>query len=281
MFFSSFKRFVVLGCICLGFFFARPAAAYVSPGAPQGYVNDFAHVLTPAQHDWLETTVQNYEQQTTNQIAIVTIPSLGGDTVENYASQLFQEWGIGQKNKDNGVLLLIALQDRKLRIEVGYGLEGDLTDAESASLIRDATPFFREQQYYEAIYKLTTGIQAEIEGTTSVAADLSAATPIDQWFNGAFAQFPKLSGIGFFLSIVLLMFVLRFLLGLVLGTIGFLFSWLFALITGGPRPSFRTSVLGNGRGFRGIAGGFFGGGFGRGGGFGGGRSGGGGASGGW
>jgi uncharacterized protein len=149
------------------------ALAYASPGTPAGLVNDFAHVLTADQVQALEETLETNRQSTGSEIAVVTIPSLEGDTVENYAVKLFEEWGIGQKDKDNGALLLIAIEDRQMRIEVGYGLEPVLTDALTSSIIRNTlTPAFKEGKYYE-------GVSAAVGQMTAVVAGDASAVPLD------------------------------------------------------------------------------------------------------
>lgn len=148
------------------------ALAYTSPGAPTGLVNDFAGVLSTDQRSALEQTLESNKQATGNEIAVVTIKSLGGDTVENYAVSLFKEWGIGQKGKDNGALLLIAIEDRKMRIEVGYGLEPVLTDAISSRIIRNTlAPAFKQGDYNGGI---TTAVDQIIKVT---AGDASAVPP--------------------------------------------------------------------------------------------------------
>ncbi len=126
--------------------------AYQNPGKPTGYVNDFAGMLTPDQKQSLEVKLSNFEKETSNELSVVTIPNLGGDTIENFAVKLFQDWGIGKKGKDNGILLLIARDDRKMRIEVGYGLEGALTDAQSYWIIQNALrPAFQAGNYFAGI----------------------------------------------------------------------------------------------------------------------------------
>lgn len=149
----------------IGGVFITPLLAwgYTSPGQPSGYVNDFATLLNVDQRTSLEQQLSDYEKETSNEITVVTIASLDGDTIENYAEKLFQEWGIGKEQNDNGVLLLIARDDRKLRIEVGYGLEGALTDAASGSIIRNIiTPAFKEGDYPKGI---TEGSQAIMQAT--------------------------------------------------------------------------------------------------------------------
>ena len=95
--------------------------AYSSPGKPTGFIDDFANVLSIEQKDILEQKLSAFNASTSNEIAIVIIKSLDGDYIENYAVKLYEEWQIGKAKKDNGVLLLIAVDDHKMRIEVGYG----------------------------------------------------------------------------------------------------------------------------------------------------------------
>ena len=125
-------------------------------------VHDEAHVLSQATIDNLEGILKEHEDSTTNQIAILIIPSLEGEDLEGYAIRVAHDtWKLGQKNRDNGVLLLIALDDRKMRIETGQGLEGVLTDAICSRIIRhEMAPYFREQQYEEGV---TAAVQAIIK----------------------------------------------------------------------------------------------------------------------
>ncbi|MGH7739248.1 MAG: TPM domain-containing protein, partial [bacterium] len=116
--------------------------------SPQGHVNDFANVIAPYQRQQIEKLLVELEQKTGAQVAVVTLPSLKGADIESTAVDLFHQWGIGQKNKDNGVLILAAIQDRKARIEVGYGLESIIPDGKAGSIIRDyMTPQFKEGDY--------------------------------------------------------------------------------------------------------------------------------------
>ena len=104
------------------------SSAYCLPG-PAGYVNDFANVLTPAQHQSLESRLSGIEQNTSVEIAIVTTNDLQNETIEMYSADLFQQWGIGKKDADNGLLILLVPSTRQYKFEVGYGLEGVLNDA--------------------------------------------------------------------------------------------------------------------------------------------------------
>ncbi|MCX6702561.1 MAG: TPM domain-containing protein [Candidatus Wolfebacteria bacterium] len=147
------------------FFLVEAAFAYTSPGSPKGFVNDFAGIFNDSQKSGLETKLSDFQKSTGNEIAVAIVKNLGGDTVENYAVELFKEWGIGQKGKDNGVLLLVATEDRKIRIEVGYGLEGSLTDAQSSWIIKnDITPAFKNSDYYAGINSAIDQIITAVNG---------------------------------------------------------------------------------------------------------------------
>lgn len=128
------------------------AHAYSNPGAPIGFVNDFANVLAVDQKAALEAKLKSFSDTTSNEIAIAIVNTLGGDTIENFAVKLFEDWKIGKDKKDNGVLLLVAMEEREVRIEVGYGLEGALTDGISSSIIRNTiVPNFKIGDYYAGI----------------------------------------------------------------------------------------------------------------------------------
>lgn len=134
--------------------------AYVSPGAPGGMVNDFAGIIGAEFKPVLEEKLLALKATTGDELTVVTIKSLAGDTIENYAVELFEEWGIGQKGQDNGVLLLVALDDRAVRIEVGYGLEPVLTDAAANQIIQQLIlPAFRNGDYTAGV---TAGVDAII-----------------------------------------------------------------------------------------------------------------------
>ena len=111
---------------------------------PIGAVNDFADVLTAAQEQALTDLVEGVEDATTAEIAVATVTTLDGMTVEEYANRLFAEWGIGQRDQDNGVLILVAPGEREMRIEVGYGLEEILPDGLAGQIVQETfLPRFR------------------------------------------------------------------------------------------------------------------------------------------
>jgi uncharacterized protein len=126
------------------------AVAAVAADVPHlgGRVNDEAQILKPGTRVEIEQMLAAHERATTNQIAVLTVPSLQGESIEQYAVEVFEAWKLGQKGKDNGILLVIAPQERKLRIEVGYGLEGTMPDITAASIIRNViTPKFKQGDF--------------------------------------------------------------------------------------------------------------------------------------
>lgn len=144
---------------------ARPAAALDVPPLT-GRVVDLADVLSPSAEASLTALLAAHEDSTTNQVVVLTIPSLGGDALEPYATRVFRAWGLGQADRDNGVLLLVSTGDRQLRIEVGRGLEGSLTDATSGTIIRqEIVPHFRNEDYEGGV----------LSGVDTILAVLDAA----------------------------------------------------------------------------------------------------------
>ena len=124
-----------------------------------GKVNDFANVLSAAQRDQLESDLAGLEHDTSAEVAVVTVPSLGARSIEEYATGLFNAWGIGKQDRDNGVLILVSPNDRAMRLEVGYGLEPVLPDGLAGAIIRETfLPRFRAGD-------MPTGI---VEGTARV-----------------------------------------------------------------------------------------------------------------
>jgi uncharacterized protein len=119
---------------------------------PIGFVSDFAGIIDPAARADLESRLKKLSQDTGAEIAVVTIVSLNNDSIEDYAVKLFQNWGIGQKDADNGVLFITSLQDRKVRIEVGYGLEPIITDGRAGRILdNEVLPSFRNGDYSDGI----------------------------------------------------------------------------------------------------------------------------------
>ena len=143
------------------------ASAQTFPSS-QGYVSDFAGLLSPASKAQLEARLSQLEKETTVEIAVVTIKSLEGHSVEDYASRLFEQWGVGKKGKDNGVLFLVAAEDREVRIEVGYGLESVITDGRAGRILdNDVVPHFKNGDYETGILSGVGAIEIYARGGTS------------------------------------------------------------------------------------------------------------------
>jgi len=147
------------------FLAAAPAAAIDFP-ALTGRVVDQAGILPASVRAEIEDLLAAHERSTSNQVVVVTLESLQGQTIEDYGYQLGRHWGLGQKGRDNGVLLIIAPAERKVRIEVGYGLEGTLTDALASNIIqRVILPRFRQGDMTAGAVEGTRAILQAIEGT--------------------------------------------------------------------------------------------------------------------
>ena len=130
-----------------------------------GRVTDNAQILSDETRKAVTANLKAHEEKTTNQIAVLTVPTLDGVSIEEYAVTVFNTWKLGQKGKDNGVLLIVAPKDRKMRIEVGYGLEGTMTDGIAGSIIRNAiTPFFKNNDYDRGIDEGVRAIINVLEG---------------------------------------------------------------------------------------------------------------------
>src|SRR6266853_6122224 len=118
---------------------------------PQGYVNDFAGVLSAQAKEKLTALCAEVDQKAKAQIAVVTVSSLEGEPVEQYTLELATQWGVGPKQSARGVLILVAPNDRKYRVEVGYGLEPILPDGKVGGFGREAIPFLRQSDYSGAV----------------------------------------------------------------------------------------------------------------------------------
>jgi uncharacterized protein len=148
---------------------AALAAEPVFP-ALTGRVVDDAGILSANTRSRLDASLAAHERQTGQQLVVVTLPSLQGYTIEDFGYQLGRRWGIGQKGRDNGALLIVAPKERKVRIEVGYGLEGTLTDAQSRIIIEQVIlPQFRRGD-------LDAGVS---DGTAAILRALGGAAPVD------------------------------------------------------------------------------------------------------
>jgi uncharacterized protein len=225
---------------------------------PVGYVNDFANVVPAEIEQQITAICQELEQKTQAEIAVVAMPSIGDEDYMDYANRLFESWGIGKRSQDNGVLIFNAIQERKIKIEVGYGLEGVLPDGLTGQILDDyAIPHLRNGDYGNA-YLLTTAAIAR-----RIAEDKGVELTGEQNMPAvAYSEKPTAHRIPGLFLILLFIF-------LIIVTRGRIIPWLIiSSMSGGGRGGRHDDWGGFG------SGGGFGGGFG---GFGGGMSGGGGA----
>jgi uncharacterized protein len=250
---------------------------------PQGYVNDFAGVLNAATVDEINRLSTEVDQKAKAQIAVVTIKTLDGDTVEDFANHLFQKWGVGAKGTDRGVMVLMATQDHKYWTEVGYGLEPILPDGKVGGFGRGMVPYLRQGDYNRALLGMVEQIAGVIAQDSHVSIDSLPGASAPASNEPGPSGTPSLS-IG---SIVLFLLVV-FIIGMPAWGIIRVFLTLFGIGRGfGGSGGGRHGGFWGGGGFGGGGfggggfGGFGGGGGGGFGGFGGGSSGGGGAGGGW
>lgn len=140
-------------------------AAEVIPPPPKAFFNDNANVVPAPVASQLNETLAQFERDSSNQLLVAIFPKMQTDSsIEDYANRLFQAWGPGLKNKDNGAVLLVFIQDRKMRIEVGYGLEARLTDAECFRIIEELKPHFRSGDYATGLTNAVTAMIAATKG---------------------------------------------------------------------------------------------------------------------
>jgi len=244
------KRFIIAITILTLFSCAhKKEEDIITQIKPTGYVNDFANVLSDNVQMSLEKIITDFEKASSIEIAVVTLPYLDNHTIEDAAVTIFERWGIGKKGKDNGILFLVAIKERKLRIEVGYGLEGTIPDS-LAGRIRDiyAVPYLKDNDYNRGITATTLALITII----SKKQGIDFKTGIEDRIT---VPSEKKNTVPIIPLLLLLAFLFRF--GL---------WWIFPFFFMGSGGSGYS-----GRGFGGFSGGFSG--------FGGGMSGGGGASG--
>ncbi|MFA5103794.1 MAG: TPM domain-containing protein [Candidatus Margulisiibacteriota bacterium] len=234
---------------------------------PVGAVNDFAKVIGPVNISNIEKLASSLKAKNGSELAVVTVRTTAPLDAKTYAVELFKKWGIGEKGKDNGVLVLAAIEDRRIEIEVGYGLEGILTDGFCGKVIDEKIlPSFKEKNYGQGLYDGTSVL------ADKVIKEYDPSVPVKK----------RNSNTGYLVLLVFLIFIAALLISAKLGEkafrgalsalVGALLGFVFAGVVG----IFIGAIMGvvaskggfNGRGFSG--GGFYGGGFGSGGSFGGG-----------
>jgi uncharacterized protein len=278
------KKILLILCLllCAGISFGQSVEKFVRDQYPRStpphLVNDFAHVLTPEQAQALEAKLLEYADSTTTQIAVITVPSLNDLDESEVALEFLRQWGIGIKGKDNGVVILAATQDHKIRIETGYGLEGAVPDITAKTIIEhDIVPAFRQNNFYRGFDAATNSIILAAAGEYKAPEGYTARNSGNGYSRKGRSFNP--------FSIILIVIIIIVFSGICGGGGGRGGGYMSRR---GYRGGLGSSILGGmiggalGGGFGGGGGGGFGGGGGGGfGGFGGGSGGGGGASGSW
>ncbi len=265
----------IIACLC-----ALPLLALDVP-VLKGRVNDYAGMLSQGTVASLETRLADFERSDSTQIVVLTVPSLQGEVLEEFSMRVAESWKIGQAKQDNGVILLIAKEERRIRIEVGYGLEGSLTDLLAGRIIDGIiTPAFKAGDFdrgvTEGVDAIMEAVRGEYRAVTSRIAEKEGSDPgktmtpfffalIFIWIIGKIRRIlggitgavilPIIAGIVFGFSLHTLLFIPGgFLLGLIIPTV---MPFFFA---GSGRSSGSGWIGGSGGGFSGGGGGFGGGG---------------------
>lgn len=177
----------------------QTSSEQIFPNRPAGFVNDFANVLSRSNQNRLERKLRTYRDTTSTEIAIVTLKSLQGKPVEEVSLDILNTWNIGQADVQNGAVILVSVNDQKIRIEVGYGLEGALTDVMSGRIIDQIlAPSFREGDFYGGLSRATSAIFSLLGGEYDAVKKQSASTDNANYF-------PYL----LLLGVILYFFVLR------------------------------------------------------------------------
>jgi uncharacterized protein len=161
--------------VLLGLFASAGSAVDWTALKPQGYVSDFANVIDPGSKSQLEAYCAAVETSTGAQMALVTIGTLEGEPIDDVANTIYRAWGVGQKGKNEGALLLLVINDRRNRLEVGYGLEPIVPDGFAGSVLREMRPALRQQHYGEALMAAAETIGATIAKAKNVT--ISAHLP--------------------------------------------------------------------------------------------------------
>ncbi len=186
---------VAVAAVLSGSVGAVSVAALDVPPPPKTRVTDLTGTLTPEQKAGLERGLAEVEEKTSNQLLVLMIPTLAGDNLEDFSIRVAEKWKPGRKGKDNGAILLVVKDDRRLRIEVGYGLEGALPDALAGTIIRnEIAPRFRKGDYYGGIVAGLRGIVAATKG------EYQGQPRAKRRKRGGFS----LGGLGYFLLLLLL-----------------------------------------------------------------------------
>jgi len=179
---SATLRSLTFGTAALALALLWPA---ISPGhaqapnqlKPRGYVNDFANVLSPSAKEQLTALCAEVDEKAHAQIAVVTVKSLDGRPIEDFSIDLATQWGIGPRKSDRGILILLAVDDRQYKFEVGYGLEPILPDGKVGGFGREAVPYLRDRNYDAAVLLMTRRVAEVIAADRGVTLSGSPTLP--------------------------------------------------------------------------------------------------------
>ncbi len=139
----------------------------------EGFVNDYAGIVDYNSKQQINYIIYELKRKTSAEIAVVILKSLQGENIEDFTNRLFEKWGVGKKGKDNGIMILVAKEDRLIRIEVGYGLEGIIPDAKAGRIIREViTPSFRQERFGEGILNAVYIIAEDIASNSGVKLNI-------------------------------------------------------------------------------------------------------------
>ena len=176
------RLFLFLSLIFSVCAYAQTDIVPTKPPLSEGLLLDQTNTLTPEQKTALREKLEAYDRSTSTQIAIVIMPSLKGNSLEEVAFQIGRTWGVGQKDKNNGIVILVAKDDKKVRIEVGYGLEGVITDYASSSIIdNNLRPNFREGNYYRGLTEAVDEIIKAAAGKYTAPEGYGKKEGIKKW----------------------------------------------------------------------------------------------------
>lgn len=248
------KRWLIYFILLLQCFFAACATAAPQippkPTAAAGiYVQDYAQVLSAEDKRRLLSIGQELDDKTTAQLAVVTVKTLDGQPIEDYALSILREWGIGSKEKNNGALIVVAVQDRRSRIEVGYGLEGLLTDGLTGRIQDQAMiPYFRKGNYAAGIvngYAVTASLIAKDAGVQLTSINSEQIAVPAKTTNNTDQEYPVWLKLLIGAGIVLLLIIDNLFLGGVLTQMLF-FMFLRGRGGGGGRGGFGGGSGGGG-----------------------------------
>ncbi len=146
-----------------------------------GYVNDFAGILDPATAKKIEAVCKDLEAKTSAELAVAVVKTVAPLDSKTYAVELFKKWGIGKKGKDNGILILLTMEERRIEIEVGYGLEGIINDARAGQILDEfVVPYFKEGKYGDGLYNCAVAISQRImKGSEEATTATESSEPSD------------------------------------------------------------------------------------------------------